>query len=71
MLDVGMKECGQLIFAENQPQVLSLNSENPCITELSYNLQGQSKAEIQILVGIYPVSENDIGNQASTQQNVN
>jgi hypothetical protein len=65
MLDVGMKECGQLIFAENQPDVLSLNSENPCITELSYNLQGRSAAEIQILVGIYPVSENEIGDQAS------
>jgi hypothetical protein len=65
MLDVGMKECGQLIFAENQPEVLSLNSENPCITELSYNLQGQSTAEIQILVGIYQVSEKEIENQAS------
>ena len=60
-----MKECGQLIFVENQPQVLSLNSENPCVTELSYNLQGQSTAEIQILVGIYQVSETDIENQAS------
>jgi hypothetical protein len=65
MLDVGMKECGQLIFVENQPKVSSFNSENPCITELSYNLQGKSSAEIQMLVGIYPVSENDIQNQAS------
>jgi hypothetical protein len=60
-----MKECGQLIFVENQPKVSSFNSENPCITELSYNLQGKSSAEIQMLVGIYPVSENDIQNQAS------
>jgi hypothetical protein len=65
MLDVGMKECGQLIFVENQPQVSSFNSENPCITELSYNLQGKTTAEIQILVGIYQVSETDIQNQAS------
>ena len=65
MLDVGMKECGQLIFVENQPKVSSFNSENPCITELSYNLQGKSSAEIQMLVGIYQVSENDIQNQAS------
>jgi hypothetical protein len=64
-LDVGMKEIGQLIFAQNQPQVLSLNSAYPSITQLSYNLQGQSKAVIQILVGIYPVSESDMGNQAS------
>jgi hypothetical protein len=71
MLDVGMKECGQLIFAENQPQVLSLNSENPCITELSYNLQGQSTAEIQILVGLYPVSDDEIGNQAKLNDVLN
>jgi hypothetical protein len=62
MLDAGMKEVGQLIFAENQPQVYSLNSENPCVTELSYNLQGQSKAEIQILVGLYPVSDQEMAN---------
>jgi hypothetical protein len=65
MLDVGMKECGQLIFVENQPEVASFNSENPCVTELSYNLQGKSSTEIQMLVGIYPVSENDILNQAN------
>jgi hypothetical protein len=65
MLDVGMKECGQLIFVENQPEISSFNSENPCVTELSYNLQGKTTAEIQILVGIYQVSETDIQNQAS------
>jgi hypothetical protein len=70
MLDVGMKECGQLIFVENQPKVSSFNSENPCITELSYNLQGKSSAEIQMLVGIYPVSENDIQNQASLNKTI-
>jgi hypothetical protein len=53
MLDAGMKECGQLIFVENQPEISSFNSENPCITELSYNLQGKTTAEIQILVRIY------------------
>jgi hypothetical protein len=68
MLDVGMKECGQLIFVENQPEIYSFNSENPCITELSYNLQGKTTAEIQILVGIYPVSETEIQNQASLNQ---
>jgi len=65
MLDVGMKEVGQLIFVENQPQIRSFHNENPCITELSYNLQGKSKAEIQILIGIYQVSEDDMENQAS------
>jgi hypothetical protein len=42
--------------------------QNPCITELSYNLQGKSAAEIQILVGIYQVSENDIENPVSLNE---
>ena len=68
MLDAGLKECGQLIFVENQPEIYSFNAENPCITELSYNLQGKSTAEIQMLVGLYPVSNNDLTNQASLNQ---
>ncbi len=70
MLDVGMKECGQLIFVENQPEISSFNSENPCVTELSYNLQGKTTAEIQILVGIYPVSETDLQNPASLNKTI-
>jgi hypothetical protein len=70
MLDVGMKECGQLIFVENQPEISLFNSENPCVTELSYNLQGKTTAEIQMLVGIYQVSENDIQNQASLSKTI-
>jgi hypothetical protein len=62
-LDVGTKEIGQLIFVRNQPGILSLNAHNPAITQLSYNLQGQSKSEIQILVGIYQVSESDMESQ--------
>jgi hypothetical protein len=65
MLDAGVKEVGQLIFAQNQPQISSYNTQNPCVTQLSYNLQGKSTAEIQMLVGIYQVSENDIVNQVS------
>jgi hypothetical protein len=65
MLDVGMKECGQLIFVENQPEISSYNAQNPCVTQLSYNLQGKSTAEIQMLVGIYEVFKNDISNQVS------
>ena len=68
MLDAGLKECGQLIFVENQPEIYSLNLEYPCVTELSYNLQGKSTAEIQMLVGLYPVSDNDLTNQASLNQ---
>ncbi len=65
MLDVGSKECGQLIFVGNHPDITSFNSENPCVTELSYNLQGQTTAEIQILVGMFPVSNAEIQNQVS------
>jgi hypothetical protein len=65
MLDPPMKECGQLIFAKTQPTVTNFTSQNPCVTQLSYNLQGQSKAEIQILVGLYIVSENDIQSPTS------
>ncbi len=42
---------------ENQPQVHNYNKQYPCITELSYNLQGQSKAEIQIFSWTYPVTD--------------
>jgi hypothetical protein len=68
MLDNGMKEYGQLIFAQNQPQNISasLSSTYPCITQLLYNLQGKSTAEIQILVGLYPVSDSDIANVDQT-----
>ncbi len=68
MLDTGLKEVGQLVFEENQPQVKAFNSQNPCITQLSYNLQGKSSAEIQIFVGIYPVTENEILNTNSLNQ---
>ena len=68
MLDTGLKEVGQLVFEENQPQVTTFNSQNPCITQLSYNLQGKSSAEIQIFVGIYPVTENEILNTNSLNQ---
>ena len=60
-----MKICGQLIFAQTQPTITNFNPQNPSITQLSYSLQGKSRAEIQILVGIYPVSETDIQNAMS------
>jgi len=65
ILDPSMKLCGQLIFAQTQPTISNFNPQNPCITQLSYSLQGKSEAEIQILVGIYVVSEYDIQNPMS------
>ena len=71
MLDPAIKECGQLIFAQNQPTISNFNAQNPCITQLSYNLQGKSRAEIQILVGMYAISESDLQNPSSIMQMLN
>ncbi|MCW4033922.1 MAG: hypothetical protein NWF03_01010, partial [Candidatus Bathyarchaeota archaeon] len=56
-LDSTTDLCGQLIFEQKQPEIINLNPKNPCITQLSYNLQGESGAQLQILVGIFAVSE--------------
>ena len=68
ILDVPLKECCQLIFAQNQPQISPLNSEYPSLTQLTYNLQGKSTIEIQVLVGLYIVSVNDLNSQSSLDQ---
>jgi hypothetical protein len=57
LLDEGVKAFGQLIFNEEQPDVEIVNSENPCILGLLYNLQGESKGEIQISVSAYSVTD--------------
>ena len=68
MLDSGLKTVGQLVFEGNQPQVTTFNSQNPCVTQLSYNLKGKSSAEIQIFVGIYPVGASELSSSASLNQ---
>jgi hypothetical protein len=57
LLDEGVKAFGQLIFNEEQPHVEIVNGENPCIIGLLYNLQGESKGEIQISVSAYSVTD--------------
>jgi hypothetical protein len=57
LLDIGVKAVGQLIFVKEQPSVDVVNVENPCILELEYNLQGKSKGQIQILVGVFSVTD--------------
>ena len=66
IVDYNLKECGQLIFAQEQPQISNINLQNPCITQLSYNLEGKTQVEIQILVGLFQVTQNDIENASST-----
>jgi Family of unknown function (DUF6541) len=58
LLDEGVKAFCQMIFDKDRPEnVTNVNDENPCIMTLHYNFQGGSKAEIQILVGTYSVSD--------------
>jgi hypothetical protein len=66
VLDEGMKECGQLIFAEQQPVINNVRLRDPSIAQLSYDLKGKQCLAIQILVGIYQVTEYDVQNP--TQQ---
>jgi len=57
LLDEGAKVLGQLIFVEKQPSVYAITSENPSGLELLYNMQGQSKGEIQVSVGVFSVTD--------------
>ena len=50
-LDEGAKVLGQLIFAEKQPKVYVGGPE------LLYNLKGDPKEHIQILIGVFPVTD--------------
>jgi hypothetical protein len=56
LLDVGAKVLGQLIFAEKQPDITVITWENPSGLDLLYNLEGRSSGEIQILVGVFSVT---------------
>jgi hypothetical protein len=58
LLDEGVKAFSQLIFNKEQPNVDLVNPDNPCIFTLDYNLQGKAKAEIQMAVTAYSVSDN-------------
>jgi hypothetical protein len=57
LLDEGVKAFSQLIFNKEQPNVDLINTNNPCIFALNYNLQGKAKAEIQMAVSAYSVSD--------------
>ena len=57
LLDEGVKAFSQLVFNKEQPNVDLVNPDNPCIFTLDYNLQGKAKAEIQMAVTAYSVSD--------------
>jgi hypothetical protein len=50
-LDEGAKVLGQLIFVEKQPKVYRGGPE------LLYNLKGDNREHIQILIGVFPVTD--------------
>jgi hypothetical protein len=58
LLDEGVKAFSQLIFDKEQPSMEVVNSENPCIFELDYNLQGKAERQIQLFVSAYSVDDN-------------
>ncbi|MBN1358644.1 hypothetical protein JW988_07740 [Candidatus Bathyarchaeota archaeon] len=57
LLDEGVKAFSQLIFNKEQPKVVLVNHDNPCIFTLDYNLQGKAEVEIQMAVTTYSVSD--------------
>jgi hypothetical protein len=60
LLDEGVKAFSQLIFNKERPNVDLVNSENPCVFALDYNLKGKAIVELQIAVCAYSVSD-DLG----------
>jgi hypothetical protein len=66
IFDQEAKLCGQLIFEQATPTTTNLCLQNPCTTQLTYNIQDKSKIEIQILVGIFQVSDSNIQNPIAT-----
>jgi hypothetical protein len=58
LLDEGVKALGQLIFTKQQPNLNLYNPVNPCLFNLEYSLQGKSRGEIQLLVGVFSVTDN-------------
>ncbi len=69
LLDEGVKAFSQLIFNKEQPNVVLVNPDNPCIFTLDYNLQGKAKAEIQMAVTAYSVSDNPEIYQSQERKN--
>jgi hypothetical protein len=57
LLDEGVKAFSQLIFNKEQPNVIMVNRENPCIFTLDYNLQGKAQVEINMALSAYSVSD--------------
>ena len=69
IVDAPLRECCQLIFIQNQPQVSSVNSQYPSLTQFTYNLQAKTYLEIQVLVGLYIIPPEDVYSQSNLAYN--
>jgi hypothetical protein len=59
LFEEGSKVLGQLIYSENRPDnVTVITPENPSGLLLSYNLHGESSAEIEFFASAFSVSNN-------------
>jgi hypothetical protein len=58
LVDERANVVGQLVFTESLPQTRVITADNPSSVELSYNLGGQSSAQIQFEVGVYETQVN-------------
>ncbi len=68
ILDARNNACTQMIFAENQPEVTLTDAGCPCKFELTYNLQGKTAFEIQILTRLQKVSTEEIETQLQAKK---
>jgi hypothetical protein len=59
-VDVNMRVVGQLIFKEEQPQTRVFTQENLAALEMTYNLNGRSRVEMNFYVGVYEYDRSDI-----------
>jgi hypothetical protein len=69
LLDEGVKVLGQFIFNKKEPMVQVVTSENPSGLLLDYNLQGKSRENIQLLVGILSVTDKLVVYQSKEVKN--
>jgi hypothetical protein len=58
LVDEQANVVGQLVFTKSLPQTRVITADNPSSVELSYNLRGQSSAQIQFEVGVYETQVN-------------
>ena len=66
--DTYMKVAGQLIFTGGQPITKVFTVENPSSLEMTYNMKGDSTAEMGFYAGVYEYAENPNSTLTLAQQ---